>query len=209
MEVHKHLGPGTAEIYKVVLDQVQLKLQAEAEPKSGIIIKVGLHLITEICVSTSEVARALPNPSKPSFTDLVAVNNEPPRQILTNGTFKSKIKRPRYSSDEEDDAPPEVKINGTQRPRLNDFARKVELVREHLQSLSDDSPVFIRPGNGGSDGGKLDDEKWTVNLLTLRQFIQRRELERIVRGKYGEDALRILRIISEKAHIDPDQVPTP
>jgi len=39
MEVHKHLGPGTAEIYKVVLDQVQLKLHAEAEQKSGTIVK--------------------------------------------------------------------------------------------------------------------------------------------------------------------------
>jgi len=137
------------------------------------------------------------------------VNNEPPRQTLTNGTFKSKFKRPRYSSDEDDDDTPQVKINGVQRARPNDFARKVEIVREHLQSLAEDSPVFIRPGNGGSEGGKGDDETWTVNLLTLRQFIQRRELERIVRGKYGEDALRILRIISEKAHIDPDQVLIP
>jgi hypothetical protein len=207
MEVHKQLGPGTAEIYKIVLDQVQSRLRSEAEEQSGIILKLGSHLTSEITVKTSEIAQALPNPSKSSFTDLVPLTNGSPRPTLTNGTIKSRIKRPRYSSDEEEDSLPEVKINGIHRPGGHDFARKVELVREHLQSLAEDSPLFIRQSNGHSEDGRLDDEEWTVNLLGLRQFIQRRELERIVKGKYGSDALRVLRIIAEKAHIDPDQVP--
>jgi hypothetical protein len=210
MEVHKQLGPGTAEIYKIVLDQVQSRLRSEAEEQSGTILKLGPHLTSEITVKTSEIAQALPNPSKSSFTDLVPLANGSPRPTLTNGTFKSRIKRPRYSSDEEDDSFPEVKINGIHRPGGHDFAHKVELVREHLQSLAEDSPVFIRQSNGHSEDGRLDDEEWTVNLLGLRQFIRRRELERIVKGKYGSDALRVLRIIAEKEHIDPDQVlPTP
>lgn len=206
LEVHKHLGPGTAEIYKIVLDQVQSRLRSEAEEQSGTILQLGLHLTSEITIKTSEIAQALPNSSKPSFTDLAPLNNDSSRPTLTNGTFKSKIKRPTYSSDEEDDSFPQVKINGIHRPGGHDFARKVELVREHLQSLAEDSPVFIRQSNGHSEDGRQDDEEWTVNLLGLRQFIQRRELERIIKGKYGPDALRVLRIIAEKAHIDPDQV---
>ena len=207
LEVHKRLGPGTAEIYQLVLHQVHSKLRSEVEHQSGKKTQLEPHLTSEITVKTSEIATALSDPFRSSFTDLAAVNNDPPRHALTNGiSFKSKIKRPRFDSDEEEGFLPQVKINGIHRPDADDFARKLELVREHLQSLAEDSPVFIRYANGHSEDEKVDDEEWTVNLLALRQFIQRRELERIVERKYGSDALRILRIIAEKAHIDSDQV---
>jgi hypothetical protein len=166
--------------------------------------------MSEICVKTSEIASSLPDILKPSFQDLAtpATAAASPAKPLTNGTFKSKIKRQRYDSDDDEDSAPEVRINGIHRLGLQDFSRKMDVVRQHLQSLADDCPVFIRPANGhSSEDLNKDDEEWTVNLFGLRQFIQRRELERIIDRKYGEEALRIVRIVAEKAHVDPDQVP--
>ena len=74
---------------------------------------------------------------------------------------------------------------------------------DHLQSLADDSTLFIRPANGRAEKGE---EEWTVNLLSLRHYLRQSELERIVERKYGADALRLVRIIVEKSNIDQDQV---
>jgi hypothetical protein len=164
-----------------------------------------LHLLTkEITVKTSEVATALPDPwATPTFLELVDPPNEPSRSTITNGTSRSRRQGGRrgYSSDEDD--LPEVKINGTYRNE-DAMQRKLELVADHLQSLAEDSTLFIRPSNGKPE--MKGDEEWTVNLLSLRHFLRQTELERIVERKYGADALRLVRIIAEKSHIDQDQV---
>jgi hypothetical protein len=78
----------------------------------------------------------------------------------------------------------------------------VGVVRQHLNSLSEGSTLFIRPANGLKD----EDEEWKVNLLALQHFVRQLEMQRIIERKYGSDALRIVRIITEKNHIDPEQV---
>lgn len=60
------------------------------------------------------------------------------------------------------------------------------------------------------DGGEFeDDEEWRINFRTLVEFVRIAELESIVEHKYGENALRIFRIVVEKHHIDPEQVRKP
>jgi hypothetical protein len=165
------------------------------------------HLTAEIGVTTSEVAIELPDPSITSvFLDLVEIDDESPRPALTNGSSKSRRlgRRGGYSSDE-DDFLPEVKINGIHRGSEDLLLRKMEIVTQHLQSLADESTIFIRPANG-SDSGNKEDENWTLNLLDLQQFVRQSELERVVERKYGSDALRLVRIIVEKHHVDQDQV---
>jgi hypothetical protein len=99
---------------------------------------------------------------------------------------------------------PEVQINGLHRQE-DILQKKIEIVAEHLQSLAEDSTLFIRPGNGSQT--KSDDEKWTINLFSLQKFLRQSELENIIERKYGSDALRLVRIIAEKSHVDQDQVP--
>jgi hypothetical protein len=78
------------------------------------------------------------------------------------------------------------------------------LVADHLQSLAEDSTLFIRPANGKPE--IKGDEAWTINILSLRHFLRQSELEKLVERKYGQDALRLVRIIAEKTHLDQDQV---
>lgn len=99
----------------------------------------------------------------------------------------------------------EVKINGIFRNDEDALQYKIQVVSEHLQSLAEDSELFIRPSSGSSLKPK-DDEEWIVNLRTLTQFLRQNELESIVERKYGGDALRLVRIIAEKRHVDQDQV---
>jgi hypothetical protein len=198
-EVHKRLGPATAKIFQLVLDTIQMKLKSEREEKSG---SSSLAAYPEIKVKTSEVAKILPDISTtPAFVDLVDPHNERSRSI-PNGT--SRRGRRDYSSDEDD--LPEVKINGTHRYQ-DSIQRKQEIVADHLQSLAEDSTLFIRPANGKSE--HKGEEEWTVNLLSLRQFLRQTELERVIDRKYGQDALRLVRIIAEKTNIDQDQVTPP
>jgi len=163
----------------------------------------------EIRVLSSEVALALPDPATLSpFKDLVDVQYQPLPPSSTNGNFSSM--RPgrrggRYTH--EDDAP-EVQLNGVYRTAEASFNEKKDLVTRHLQSLADDTTAFIRPANGSKKNQAVDDEEWTVNLLTLQQFIRMSELERIVERKYGADALRLLRVVVDKHHVDQDQVPS-
>jgi hypothetical protein len=160
--------------------------------------------MAELDVTTAEVAIALPDPTKAgSFTDLVDPPTETSRSTLTNGSSRPrKLGRRGYSSDE--DGMPEVTINGIHRPE-DLLQKKIEIVAEHLQSLAEDSTLFIRPGNGSQT--KSDDEKWTINLFSLQKFLRQSELENIIERKYGSDALRLVRIIAEKSHVDQDQVP--
>ena len=160
-------------------------------------------LITEIIIKTSEVVQHLPDPSdRPIYRDLV--DPQPKEEpTFTNGTFKSSKlgRRGGYSSDEDDY---EVQINGISQTNLH---HKMHTVAQHLQSLADDSHVFIRPANGSTTS--KDDEQWIVNLLSLRQFVRQTEMERLIENKYGEDALRLVTVIAEKNHIDSDQVFVP
>lgn len=163
--------------------------------------------MSEINVMTSDVAIGLPDFSKsPAFLDLVEPTAPAESHIpLTNGTSKLKKfgRRIGYSSD--DDELPEVKINGIHRNE-DEIERKMALVAEHLTALADDSTLFIRSANGTSEPKIKDDEQWTINLLSLQQFIRRNELEKIIERKYGADAIRLIKLIEEKTHIDQDQV---
>lgn len=196
-EVHKRLGPATASIYEIVLNKVEDKMKNNGEESS------------EITVSTAEIALLLPDPSKAApFADLVDPPSQPARQLLSNGSSKLKRlgRRGGYSSDEEEMG--EVKINGIYRNDEDVLQHKIQVVSEHLQALAEDSELFIRPSSG-SAAKPRDDEEWIVNLLTLTQFLRQTELENIVEHKYGGDALRLVRIISEKRHLDQDQVRRP
>jgi len=155
---------------------------------------------------TSEIALALPDISNsPIFVDLVESTTDS-QPLMTNGTSKLKKlgRKIGYSSD--DDELPEVMINGIHR-HTDEIEKKMTLVAEHLHALEDDSALFIRSGNGGLDEKPKDDEQWIINLLSLQQFIRRNELEKIIERKYGADALRLIKLIEEKTHIDQDQVP--
>jgi hypothetical protein len=197
--VHKRLGPATASIYEIVLTKVEDKIKTTNITEEP----------SEITVSTTEIALLLPDPTKQTtFTDLVEPPSQPSRHLLSNGT--GKLKRPGrrggYSSDEEEMG--EVKINGIFRNEEDILQYKVRVVSEHLQSLAEDSELFIRPSSESSAKPK-DEEEWIVNLRTLTQFLRQNELESIVERKYGGDALRLVRIIAEKRHVDQDQVPFP
>lgn len=123
--------------------------------------------------------------------------------MFTNGTSRPKqLGRRGYSSDEDD--MPEVKINGIHRNPEDLLEKKMEIVTEHLQSLAEDSTLFIRPANGSQTGS--DEEKWTINLFSIQQFLRQSELENLIERKYGGDALRLVRIIAEKSNVDQDQV---
>lgn len=108
-----------------------------------------------------------------------------------------------YSSDEDELS--EVKMNGIHRNE-DELEKKMSIVAEHLKALADDSTLFIRSANGGLDEKPKTDEVWTINFLSLQQFIRRNELEKIIERKYGMDALRLIKLIEEKTHIDQDQV---
>jgi len=195
-EVHKRLGPATASIYDIVLTKVEDKIKTTNPNEEP----------SEITVSTTEIAILLPDPTKSNtFTDLVEPPSQPSRQLLSNGTGKLKRlgRRGGYSSDEDDMG--EVKINGIFRNDEDILQYKIQVVSEHLQSLAEDSELFIRPSSGSSAKPK-DDEEWIVNLRTLTQFLRQNELESIVERKYGGDALRLVRVIAEKHHVDQDQV---
>jgi hypothetical protein len=99
---------------------------------------------------------------------------------------------------------PEVKINGIHRSPEDLLQKKMTIVAEHLHSLAEDSTLFIRPGNGSQTPS--DEEKWTVNLFSIQQFLRQSELENLIERKYGGDALRLVRIIAEKSNVDQDQV---
>lgn len=144
----------------------------------------------------------------PYFQDLV---NPVKESNLTNGALNPrklgrKAQNYLFDDDDDDKEAPEVKINGIHRNSENLLLQKVEIVSEHLQSLADDSPIFIRSANGSQKA--KDDEEWIINLLSLQQFVRRSELESIVEKKYGADALRLLSVIAEKHHIDQPQVLT-
>lgn len=197
--MHKRLGPATASIYEIVLTKVEDKIKTTNITEEP----------SEITVSTTEIALLLPDPTKQTtFTDLVEPPSQPSRHLLSNGT--GKLKRPGrragYSSDEDEMG--EVKINGIFRNEEDILQYKVRVVSEHLQSLAEDSELFIRPSSESSAKPK-DEEEWIVNLRTLTQFLRQNELESIVERKYGGDALRLVRIIAEKRHVDQDQVPFP
>jgi RNA polymerase III subunit RPC82 len=187
-EVRKRFGPATAQIYEAVLSKAE-----EIKKRRG-------DEATEITVSTMEIASALPDLSfHPTFTELL----DPPAgtpPALTNG---NKLKRGRriagFSSDEDD--LPQVQINGVYRDE-DDLARKMTLVSEHLRELASDSDIFLRP----SSSDMTEVEEWTINFLTLQQFIKRTELERIIERKYGADALRLIKLVEGKTHIDQEQV---
>lgn len=138
------------------------------------------------------------------FVDLVEPTNTS-QSVQTNGTSKLKKlgRRMGYSSD--DDEIPEVKMNGIHRNE-DELEKKMSIVTDHLRALADDSTLFIRSANGGLDEKPKADELWTINFLSLQQFIRRNELEKIIERKYGMDALRLIKLIEEKTHIDQDQV---
>ena len=164
------------------------------------------NLNLEISVKTSEIAQRLPDPSnRPIYRDLVDPQPRDESAVI-NGTFKSSKlgRRGGYSSDEDDYN--EVKINGIHRNAEANLQQKMRIVAQHLESLADDSQIFVRPANGSSPKSK-DDEQWIVNLLSLQQFVRKTEMERIIKDKYGEDALRLVTVIAEKNHIDSEQVP--
>jgi len=172
----------------------------------------------EIGIKTSEIATALPDPSKiKSFQDLVDVTyqSRPIQHALTNGTFLSSRQLSRVSGvDDEDLDLPEVTVNGIDRTIEDYLRRKRKVVREHLQALADDTAVLVRRGDDKEDmevkmedGSEFEtDEEWRINFRVLHEFLRISELESIVEHKYGENALRIFRIVIEKHHIDQDQV---
>jgi hypothetical protein len=158
---------------------------------------------------TSEVAKVLPETSKlTGFQDLVDDAYQPRPAMVMNGIVHSR-NLSRMSDLSNDNDLPEVNRNWFHRSSDDLFNWKKTLVSQHLQSLADDNLLFVRPANGTKQiqAKANDDEEWIVNLLSLQEFIRISELERIVERKYGSDALRILRIVVEKHHIDQDQVP--
>jgi hypothetical protein len=189
-EVRKRFGPATALIYEAVLAKAEELKKRKGDERA------------EITVSTMEIALILPDLTLNSvFSELV----DPPASGLANGNPKLKriARRIGYSSDNEDELPQE-QINGIYQ-NDDDLQKKITLVREHLQELSSDSNIFLRVSNNEKIP---EDELWTINFLTLQQFVKRTELERIVERKYGGDALRLIKLIEEKTHIDQEQVPS-
>lgn len=120
-------------------------------------------------------------------------------------------------SDDEDTDMPELNVNGIDRNHDDYLRRKRKIVREHLQALADDTAVLVRKHIKADDRdvkqedgvGFEQDEDWRINFRALREFVWISELEAIVEHKYGPDALRIVRVVVEKHHIDPEQVSPP
>jgi len=172
----------------------------------------------EIGIKTSEIATALPDPSKiKSFQDLVdeTYQSRPKQHALANGTFLSSRQLSRVSDAEDEDIDlPEVTINGIDRTIEDYLRRKRKVVREHLQALADDTAMLVRRGDDKEgrevkmeDGSEFEiDEEWGINFRALHGFLRISELESIVEHKYGDRALRVFRIVIEKHHIDQDQV---
>jgi hypothetical protein len=204
-EVKKRLGPATASIYKVLLDEANVKLREAKEDTE------------EIGVKTSEIALALPDPSKiKAFQDLVDQGYQSRPKHLTNGLYMSSRQLSRVSDDEDTDMP-ELNINGIDRTHDDYLRRKRKIVREHLQALEDDMAVLVQKHIKAEDQdvkqeddiGFEQDEEWRINFRVLHDFVRISELEAIVEHKYGPDALRIFRVVVEKHHIDPEQVTHP
>jgi len=122
----------------------------------------------------------------------------------TSSPLKRQNRMLNFTSEESD--LPEVQLNGADRTAEGNFNRKKEIVRTHLEALAEDEPLLIRPSNGTKKVNDTDDEEWIINLLSLQQFIRIKEIERIVRGKYASESLRLLRIVNQKHHVDQDQV---
>jgi DNA-directed RNA polymerase III subunit RPC3 len=122
----------------------------------------------------------------------------------TSSPMKRQNRMLNFASDESD--LPEVQLNGADRTEEGNFRRRKEIVKRHLEALAGDEPSLIRPSNGTKKLDDTDDEEWSVNLISLQQFIRIKEIERIVRGKYGSESLRLLRIVNQKHHVDQDQV---
>jgi hypothetical protein len=188
-------------IYEVALQKAQEKASKSEElvgiPSSG-------FSNIEIDVTTSEIAMALPDISmSQTFVDLMD-STTTSQAAVTNGTSKLKklSRRGGYSSDED---LPEIKMNGIHRNE-DGLKKRMAIVTEHLTSLADDSTLFIRSASASLDDKPKDDETWTINFLSLHQFIRRNEVEKIIERKYGLDALRLIKLIEEKTHIDQDQV---
>ena len=203
-EVKKRLGPATASIYRILLDQANIKLRESKEDTE------------EIGVKTSDVALALPDTSNlKAFQDLVDQGYQSRPKPPTNGLYMSSRQLSRITDDEDTDMP-ELAMNGIDRGPEDYLRRKCKVVREHLQALADDTAVLVRKYvkdekevNREADIKFEQDEEWRVNFRALQEFVRISELEAIVEHKYGTDALRIFRIVVEKHHIDPEQVPTP
>ena len=160
----------------------------------------------EISVKSSEVAVLLPDISKSKeFLELVDEQYRPaPVMNGTSNPLKRQNRMLNFSSDDLD--LPELRLNGVDRTEEGNFSRRKEIVRRHLEALAADESALIRPSNGTKKSNDTDDEQWTVNLLSLQQFIRIKEIERIVGSKYGSESLRLLRIINQKHHVDQDQV---
>ena len=204
-EVHKRLGPATASIYQIVLDQVQSRLRDSREDLSGWFSQLKF-LTAEMSFATADIAVKMPDPSlTSSFLDLVDPSDQTSRPSLTNGSTSRRGRRIEYDSDNENF--PEVKINGIHRGTSEEqFQKRIEIVAEHLQSLAAESTVFIHPSNASDSDTKEFNTQWTVNLLDLQQYVRQSEMERIIERKYGSDALRLVRLVAEKHHVDQDQV---
>ena len=97
----------------------------------------------------------------------------------------------------------EVKVlKEKQPPTISDHQAKLNLIRDHLLLLAEHQYAFVDRIH--SNHTRV--EKWAVNFSALSRQLRLLELERTIFTRYGDEALRVIRILQEKGKLDEKAV---
>ena len=85
-------------------------------------------------------------------------------------------------------------------PEAKKRKKRMEMIKQHLQLLAEDSFHFLRSeGNRGMG-------EWSVNYKELGKTMRSLEFEKIVEERFESVGTRLLRIIKDKGKLDEKQV---
>lgn len=124
------------------------------------------------------------------------------RDYFTSETFSLAEHRLAYASGSQPDVTPlftamESRTNGHVNGNLGHFFHEAispSHIEEQLELLSQPPCAFVRVHGGNS--------QWHVDLARCRRFLQDREISNYIRSRFGQIAVRIIHILSERGKVE-------
>ena len=197
----KDIGESTSSVYSIILRKLEDSIDNCEDEASSAEIEDDKCYFSNHKVRTLEIVKDMNNisPLKGTIANVDMMDSKDrihprhPRRRQQPKDDESEIKA-EESANEDDEA---LESDGnTSEPEFRD--EKQDLVHQHLRLLAERPYSFI--SHHAVKGNEP--ESWSVPYSTLSKRIRDAELEHLIQSRYGNHALRIVRILRDKGKLD-------
>ena len=210
--VEESIGKPTSLVFCAILRSIENNVEYFDASSEDISEESGDTISFRHLVSTKDICLNFPDTKEleqgVGHADTQNIDSE---QLLE----KSKRKKPQLedeaevsgkaSSDEEEDdvrsQTDEPQMNGNVHNADANFQRdrlQIEIVRKHLLLLVEHPYHFLYHHRKAHARG----ESWSVHFPSLVQHLRTQELDHTINARYGDHALRLVRLLQEKGKVD-------